>query len=201
MTEVATRPAPTGFAAARKAMLDSQLRTSGVNEDFVLRRMGAVAREDFVPESARSAAYVDRAIPLGDGRWLPAPLVQGSMLAEAAPNGTEKALIVDGGSGYLPELLRPLVASLEVMSPEEALGKSRKGDFDLVMVDGAVEHVPDTLAKRLADGGLLVTGVVDRGVTRVAIGRKAGKGVALLPVKELGIPRLVEFDRPKGWSF
>ena len=44
----------TDFAAARKAMLDSQLRTSGVNEPFVLERMGAVAREEFVPESMRS---------------------------------------------------------------------------------------------------------------------------------------------------
>ena len=201
MTEVATRPETTGFAAARKAMIDSQLRTSGVNEDFVLRRMRDVPREDFVPESVRSAAYVDRAIPLGKGKWLAAPLVHGMMLEEAAPTGHESALVVDGGSGYLPELMRPLVASLEVMSADDALGKSRKGDFDLILVDGAVEHVPDVLAKRLADGGRIVTGLVSRGVTRMAVGRKSGKGVALLPILELGIPVLHEFDKPTGWSF
>ena len=201
MTEVATRPETTGFAAARKAMIDSQLRTSGVNEDFVLRRMKDVPRENFVPESARSAAYVDRAIPLGEGKWLAAPLVHGMMLEEAAPTGHESALVVDGGSGYLPELIRPLVASLEVMSADDALGKSRKGDFDLILVDGAVEHVPDALAKRLADGGRIVTGLVSRGVTRMAVGRKSGKGVALLPILELGMPVLHEFDKPTGWSF
>ena len=201
MTEVATRPETTGFAAARKAMIDSQLRTSGVNEDYVLRRMKAVPREDFVPASARATAYVDRAIPLGEGKWLAAPLVHGKMLEEAAPTGHESALVVDGGSSYLPELIRPLVASLEVMSADDALGKSRKGDFDLILVDGAVEHVPDTLAKRLADGGRIVTGLVSRGVTRLAVGRKSGKGVALLPVLELGIPVLHQFDTPKGWSF
>ena len=44
------------YSAARKAMIDSQLRTSGVNEPFVLERMAAVAREDFVPAAAPAVA-------------------------------------------------------------------------------------------------------------------------------------------------
>ena len=84
MTIVEERP-EAGHQAARRAMIDSQLRTSGVNADFVLRRMGAVAREDFVPESARGFAYIDRAIALGGGRHLAAPVVQGMMLQEARP--------------------------------------------------------------------------------------------------------------------
>ena len=64
MTIVEDRPAGKQ-TAARKAMIDSQLRTSGVNADFVLSRMGAVARENFVPASARGFAYIDRAIALG----------------------------------------------------------------------------------------------------------------------------------------
>ena len=55
MTLTSTRP---DYAAARKAMIDSQLRTSGVNETFVLDRMKAVPREDFVPESAKATAYM-----------------------------------------------------------------------------------------------------------------------------------------------
>ena len=90
-------------------MIDSQLRTSGVSAEWVLRRMDAVERERFVPESARGFAYIDRAIPLGDGRYLAAPTVQGMMLQEARPTAADKALLVDGGSGYLAELLRPLV--------------------------------------------------------------------------------------------
>ncbi len=101
-------------------MLDSQLRTSGVNAEFVLRRMGEVAREDFVPDSARGFAYIDRAIALGNGRHLAAPVVQGMMLQEADPTTRDKALLVDGGSGYLAELLRPLVGTLEVLAPDEA---------------------------------------------------------------------------------
>ena len=201
MTIVEERP-EAGHRAARRAMIDSQLRTSGVNADFVLRRMGAVAREDFVPESARGFAYIDRAIALGHGRHLAAPVVQGMMLQEARPTAADRALLVDGGSGYLAALLRPLVGTLEVVTADQAVGKSRKGgDFTLLMIDGAVEQLPDALVRRLADQGRVVTGVVANGVSRLAIGRKAAGHVALLPLAELGIPALPGFAAPKEWSF
>jgi protein-L-isoaspartate(D-aspartate) O-methyltransferase len=187
-------------------MIDSQLRTSGVNAEFVLRRMGAVAREQFVPAGKRGFAYIDRAIALGGGRHLAAPVVQGMMLQEARPSAADKALLVDGGSGYLAELLRPLVGSLEVVTPQDAValarGKSSKGgDYTLLVIDGAVEQLPEALVGRLADNARVIAGVVANGLTRLAIGRKAAGRVALLPLAELGIPALPEFAAPKGWSF
>jgi len=201
VTIVEDRPTA-GHEAARKAMVDSQLRTSGVNAEPVLRRMAEVARERIVPEAARGSAYIDRAIALGGGRQLAAPVVHGMMLQEARPGPADKALLVDGGSGYLAELLRPLVGSLEVVSPAEAVASSRKGgDFTLLLVDGAVEQLPDALSRRLAEGARAVAGLVDNGITRLAIGRKAAGTIALLPLAELGIPVLPEFAAPKGWSF
>lgn len=192
----------TSFEAARRAMIDSQLRTSGVNEPFVLARMNAVPREDFVPAAARDTAYIDRAIPLANGRRLAAPLFYGMMLAEAQPQLADHALVVDSGSGYLPELLRPLVGDVDVITPEEALVKTRKRTtYSLLLVDGAVEQLPDSLTKRMAEGGRVLTGLVTKGVTRLAVGRKTAGGAALLPLAELGVPRLSEFDAASGWSF
>ena len=189
------------YAAARKAMLDSQLRTSGVNDDFVLERMGTVAREDFVPEGAKATAYMDRAIRLESGGFLPAPLFHGAMLAEARPTVDDSVLVIDGGSGYLPALVEPLVAKLDTVTPDKAANGAKRGAYTLVLVDGAIEHVPAALAKLVADGGRIVTGMVERGVTRLATGRKSGKALALLPLAEMGIPRLGAFDRPQSWSF
>jgi protein-L-isoaspartate(D-aspartate) O-methyltransferase len=187
---------------ARRSMIDSQLRPSGVNAEPVLRRMAEVARERFVPESARGFAYIDRAIALGGGRQLAAPVVHGLMLQEARPGPGDKALLVDGGSGYLAELLRPLVGSLEVLVAEDALGGSPKsGEFTLLVIDGAVEQLPDTLTRRLADDGRAVAGVVANGVTRLAVGRMVAGILALHPLAELGIPILPQFAAPKGWSF
>ena len=191
------------LSAARKAMVDSQLRTSGVNAEWVLRRMGAVARERFVPDHARAFAYIDRAIALDNGRYLAAPVVQGMMLQEARPMPEDKALLVDGGSGYLAELLRPLVGSLDVIGPEEAVTKfpRKAGDVTLLMIDGAIEELPESLVRRLAEDARVVTGLMRNGLSRLAIGRKAAGQVALLPLAELGIPALPEFAVPKGWSF
>ena len=201
MTIVEDRPLA-GHEAARKAMIDSQLRTSGVNAEWVLRRMSEVAREDYVPATSRGFAYIDRAIDLGGGRRLAPPVVQGMMLQEARPARADKALLVDGGSGYLADLVRPLVGSLEVLAPADALAGGRKaGHFTLLLIDGAIEALPEALVRRLADEARVVTGLVEHGITRLAVGRKAAGAVALLPLAELGIPVLPEFAAPKGWSF
>ena len=190
------------FTAARRAMIDSQLRTSGVNEPWVLARMATVPREDFVPEAARAVAYIDRAVPLEGGAMLAAPLVHARMLAEARPTEADRVLVVDGGSGYLPALLDGVAGSVVTTSADDAAASGEgSGDFTLLMIDGAVEHVPDGLVARLADGARVVTGLVKAGVTRLAIGRKAAGAVALLPLAEIGMPRLAAFDKPKGWSF
>ncbi len=190
------------FSAARKAMIDSQLRTSGVNEPFVLARMNAVPREDFVPAAARSVAYIDRAIPLDNGQRLAAPLFYGMVLTEAKPQADDRVLVVDSGAGYMAELLRPMVASVETATPGDAAAAQQGGgDFTLLVIDGAVEMIPAALTEQLAQGARIVTGLSTNGVTRLAVGRKTGADEALLPLAEIGIPQMHEFDRPKGWSF
>lgn len=205
MTTTLARPAdsrPDDFAAARRAMIDGQLRTSGVNERFVLDRMGAVAREDFVPDQARGIAYMDRAIRLPDGGFLPAPVFHGKMLEEARPRIADRVLIVDGGSGYLAELVRPLVTSVEAISPTQgSQGEVKLEAADLLLIDGAIEQLPPELVKLVVEDGRVVTGLVERGVTRLATGRKTGQSLSLLPLAEMGIPRLGQFDRPASWSF
>lgn len=191
----------TRFDDARRAMIDSQLRTSGVNETFVLARMSVVPREDFVPEELRAFAYADRAVRLPGGGALPAPLFHGMMLAEARPSSDDTVLIVAGGSDYLAALVAPMAASVTTVSAEEAAAGRIGCNPTLVLIDGAVEHLPEVLTRKLADGTRVVTGLVERGITRLATGRKTGGGLGLVALAETGVPRLVAFDREAGWSF
>lgn len=192
----------TNMTIARKAMIDSQLRTSGINEEYVLSRMNSVPREEFVPEAVKPLAYMDRAIPLGEGRFLPSPVVHGKMLSEAAPSPDDTVLVVENGASYLAELIRPLVASVETMSAQDAAGSSSgRKTYSLIIIDGAVEELSPTVKKRLAEGGRIVTGLVDRGVTRLASGRKVAGTIALQPIAEIGIPVLEMFSKPESWSF
>jgi protein-L-isoaspartate(D-aspartate) O-methyltransferase len=120
------------------------------------------------------------------------------MLAEAAPGRTTRALVITGGSAYLAELLRPLVASLD----DVPAGSPPPGaEYDLIVIDGAAEVLDDALVAALAEGGRLVTGLVERGVTRLATGCKVAGTLSLLPLAEIGMPVLAEFAAPRRWSF
>ena len=197
-----TTVAPLDTAKARKAMIDSQLRTSGVNEEYVLARMIMVPREDFLPEDKAALAYIDRSVAV-DGGALASPLFYGKLLLEAAPMKDDRILVVEGGTDYLAALIAPLVAEVDTISADKAAGSKSKarGEYSLIVVDGAIEHLPDALAARLAEGGRIVTGLLLRQVTRLATGRKIAGHTALQPVEDLGIPVLGAFTKPKGWSF
>ena len=186
---------------ARRAMIDSQLRTSGVNEEYALARMLAVPREDFLPAEKAAQAYIDRAVSLGGQGHLAAPLFYGKLLLEAAPAPADRVLVVSGGTGYLAALIAPLVGTLTEITSAEAAALEGKGEYDLVVVDGAIEQLPDGLAAALADNGRIVTGLVLRQVPRLASGRKIAGTVSLQPLEDLGIPVLAAFAAPKRWTF
>ena len=198
---VLTEPALVADAnmdAARRAMIDSQLRPSGVNDPAVLAAFNRVRREDFVPAAAQGFAYMDRAVPLGSGKVLAPPLSHGQMLMEAAPAQADRALLVDGGSGYLAALLGPLVGSLDIIAPgEAAVGH----DYTLLLIDGAIERLPQALSDALATDARVVTGLIERGVSRLATGRKAAGGVGFLTLGEADFAPLAEYAVPAKWSF
>ncbi|MFO6431191.1 protein-L-isoaspartate O-methyltransferase family protein [Erythrobacter sp. W302b] len=186
---------------ARRAMIDSQLRTSGVNEEYVLARMIAIPREEFLPADKAAQAYIDRAVMLGEAGHLAAPLFYGKLLLEAAPMPEDRVLVVGGGTDYLAALLRPLVAELHQITAAEAVSAGGSGTYSLIVIDGAIAQLPDGLAAQLSDDGRIVTGLVLRQVTRLATGRKVAGKVNLQPVEDLGIPVLHAFDAPKSWTF
>ncbi len=189
-------------STARKAMIDSQLRTSGVNEEYVLARMMAVPREDFLPADKAGLAYIDRSVALGDDAHLASPLFYGKLLLEAAPRPVDRVLVVEGGTGYLETLIAPLVDTVTTVSVTDAAkGKLPDGAYSLILIDGAIEALPDALGKALEDDGRIVSGLMLRQVTRLASGRKIAGQVSLQPVEDLGIPVLHAFDKPKSWTF
>lgn len=186
---------------ARRAMIDSQLRTSGVNEEYVLARMLAVPREDFLPAEKVAQAYIDRAVMLGEGGHLAAPLFYGKLLLEAAPTSETRVLVVSGGTGYLASLIAPLAGAVTEITAAEAAALQGAGEYDLIVIDGAIEQLPEGLAAALADNGRIVTGLVLRQVTRLASGGRIAGSVSLQPLEDLGIPVLPAFAAPKRWTF
>jgi len=207
------------FAAARLAMVDSQLRPQGVTDAAVLAAMGAIARERFLPDHTRPLAYVDRAVALGDGRFLAAPAVLGQLLTAMMAAPGQRALVVGAGTGYSAAVLGAMGLSVVAVesSPELAAkarelgievseapldkGDARHGPYDQILIDGAVEHIPDAIVEQLAEAGRLGAALVDRGITRLIVGRKSGGAFGYLSLGDAGSPVLPGFARPKAFTF
>ena len=207
------------FAAARLAMVESQLRPQGVTDAAVLAAMGSIERERFLPNYTRPLAYVDRGVAIGEGRFISAPSVLGQILTEMRPQSAQRALVVGAGTGYSAAVLAHIgldVVALEnsaelavtahelgvetVSGPLEG-GWKKNAPYDLILIDGAVEFIPDAIVDQLADGGHLGTALVDRGITRLIVGRKAGNAFGYLSVADAGVPALPGFSRPKAFTF
>ncbi|WP_076071381.1 protein-L-isoaspartate O-methyltransferase family protein [Sphingomonas montana] len=202
----------------RRAMVDSQLRPNTISEPRLLTVLSEVPRERFVPEAARVAAYIDRPVPLGGGRWLNAPLATARLISEARPTATDRVLVIGSATGYAAAVLAPLVASVTALEEDAALtpvatdgvtfvsgplaaGWAAGGPYDLIVIDGAVEAVPAAVSEQLVDGGRLATGLVERGVTRLAIGRRAGNGFGLVTVADAEAVILPGFAAPPTFTF
>ena len=212
------RPIP-DFAAAREAMVESQLRPQGVTDRATLDAMARIERERFLPSHTRPLAYVDRAVGMGDGRFLPAPAVLGQLLTQMMPQPGQRALVVGAGTGYSAAVLAEIgldVVAIESNSSLVAAGKQLGADiieasleagfvknapYDQILIDGAVEAIPDAIVDQLADGGRLGTALIDRGITRLVVGRKAGAAFGILSFGDAGVPALPGFSRPKVFKF
>lgn len=207
------------FAAAREAMVESQLRPQGVTDPAVLEAMRRLPRENYLPAHTRPLAYVDRAVAIGAGRFLAAPAVLGQLLTQMMPEPGQRALVVGAGTGYSAAILSAIglkVVALEsdpdlaatardnkvkVVEGQLEDGHAAGAPYDQILIDGAVEYIPDAIVDQLADGGRLGTAIVDRGITRLAVGRKAGNAFGTLSVGDAGVPALPGFSRPKAFTF
>ena len=207
------------YVAARQAMVDSQLRPQGVNDPAVIEAMSLVPRERFVPDELKPLAYIDRAVPLGEGRALPPPAVLGLLLTALAPLRGERALVVGAATGYSAAVLAEMGIATDAVECSSALaaaarkngvqviegpldaGNPKGGDYDFILIDGAVESIPDALVAQLKDGGRLGGAIVDKGITRLIIGRRAGSGFGYLTVADAATPALPGFQRPQAFTF
>ncbi len=208
------------FEQMRRAMVASQLRTTAVNDPRVVTAMGNVARERFVPPSQASLAYLDAALPIGPGRAMPAPMVLGRLLTEARVRSSDRALVIGAGTGYAAAVLAELAGTVTALEEDAGLigaaplpahvsrvagplakGWAKGAPYDLILFDGAVEHVPPEIVAQLADGGRIAAPIVENGVTRLAIGRKAGGGFGMVIFADAAAPALPGFAVEKGFVF
>lgn len=173
-----------GFSTARLKMVDGQVRPSDVTDIRILDAMLAVPREAFVPESKRALAYLDLDLDVSEGqtkRFLIKPVVLAKMLQAAEIKPTDRVLVVGCASGYAAAVIAQFAGQVTATESDSALatkavailaqngcgnvavrtvaaadGDPANGPYDVIVVNGATEVVPERLYGQLQDGGRLV---------------------------------------------
>lgn len=201
------------WAVARGRMVAEQLRAPdrGITDARVLAAMGAVPREEFVPENVRAEAYDDTALPIGEGQTISQPYIVAFMTEQLQLREGDRVLEVGTGCGYQAAVLARLVREVFSMEIVEVLaararedlrrqgfanvtvragdghgGLAEEAPFDAVLVACAPDKVPARLILQLKEGGRMVIPVGPREHQQIYLLQKEQgelREQAILPVR------------------
>lgn len=165
---------------ARDHMIQSQILTGHVLDPQIIEALGAVDRAAFAPPALRGAAYLDEEVPLGRGRFLLEPLVFARLLKYADLQPGDTVLDVACGTGYSAAVLSRIVRRVVCMENAATLvqaavaslasfpnvrlvttsfagGSAVDAPYDVIFIEGGIEHIPPALCDQLREGGRLLT--------------------------------------------
>lgn len=214
-------------ALQRKNMVESQIRPSDVTDRRITAAMSDIAREAFLPAGLdKSLAYMDGAIPASGGRALLAPRTLARLLQLAAPEAKDNLMIVGAATGYSAAILSRMAKSVVALESDAALAKIARdtikalglgnvavvegalpaghpsgAPYDVILVEGALEAVPEALISQLAQGGRLVAIEAAGGIGHAVVTTKTALAVSSRIAFEAGASLLPGFCEPKGFAF
>lgn len=214
------------YAARRHLMVEAQLRPSAIEDDRLLQAMGEVPREAFLPRALKGVAYSDEDIQLGDGRRLIEPLALGKLLQSAGIKPSDVVLVIGCTTGYAAAVASRLATTTFCLdSDTDRLGQAEKifteigcdnvvtvhGDpaqghpgqapFDVIVIAGAVEVIPEKLKAQLAEGGRLVTILQKGRAGKVAAVTRVGQAFGMVTPFDAAAPAVPELRIPPSFTF
>lgn len=221
----------TDFAALRRTMVDTQVRTADVTNQRLTAAMLELPRERFVPAQSAALAYLDLDVPVGEAggrsaRRLLKPMVLAKMIQLAEIEPTDHVLDVGCASGYSAALLAQLAGTVVALEEDAALAASAEaelaalgagntktvrgplaagwaatGPYDAIVVEGVVEVEPETLLAQLKDGGRLVCILGRNAAPKVMLYRSVNGEFSGRPMFDASGPSLPGFSRPPAFIF
>ncbi len=196
------------YQIQRANMVDSQLRTNQVTDHRILRAMLDIPREKFVPDTKQGLAYMDQDILVdrdqeGTDRYMMSPMTIARLAQLARIDDKDMVLIIGCTSGYVAALLASLASSVICLETDDRLaeaaavrleelgcdnvatvsgrleeGYSKEGPYDVILVNGSVELIPQSLFDQLKDNGRLVAvQLTQAGVGKAHLYRKIGNSI------------------------
>ena len=219
----------TDFAAARRHMVDGQVRTTDVTDLRVISAMLEVPREHYVPPAATALAYLDIDLDMaGEGpravRRLLKPMVLAKLIQAADLNATDRVLDVGCATGYTAAVLARIAAQVVALEQDTHLAKSAQAaltslanvkvvsgplvagwpqgaPYDAIVMEGATEVEPQALCRQLKDGGRLVCVLGSGPGSKAMLYRRSGEEVGGRPIFDATAAVLPGSVKPQVFAF
>jgi protein-L-isoaspartate(D-aspartate) O-methyltransferase len=185
------------FATRRRMMVDTQVRPSDVTKFPIIDAMLRIQREVYVPSEKRELAYMDGEIALGGGRFLSDVRSFAKLLDALTVDTNDLVLDVACGYGYSTAVLAHMAAAVVGVESDVQMaqiaqsnlsennidnaavkdcglaeGAASEGPFDVIVINGGVEVVPDALLAQLKDGGRIGAVMMENALGRAMVGHK-----------------------------
>ncbi len=215
------------YATARFNMVECQLRTNKVTDERLVAQFSEVPRQLFVPNALAPVAYVDESLKIGGGRYLIEPLALARLLQEACVDADDTVLVIGTGTGYSAAIVAGLAKSVVALECDETFAAAARetlaelgainvsvqigplaggwvaaAPYDVILIDGMIESLPDAIPAQLAEGGRLVT--IKAGTGRCGAGwlyRKLGGAVSGRILFDATTPLLPGFSPKPTFEF
>ena len=209
-------------ALQRKNMVESQVRPSDVTDRRITAAMTTIPREAFLPERLAKFAYSDETLTIGPGRVMLPPATLAKLVQLAEIDVGDKALVVGGCCGYAAAVVAQLAGKVVALLPEDTAagalsdicvslgitnvspvsgplseGWQATAPYNVVIIEGGVESVPNRIAAQLAEGGRLVAIEVERGLGHAFVLRKTADLLARSEAFQAAAHLLPGFKAPK----
>lgn len=218
----------THFSQARQTMVDCQIRPTKVTDENIINAFATVPREAFVGRNQRAIAYVDEDLPLPGGRCMMEAMVLARLIQALAVGKDDNVLVVGAATGYGAAIMARLAGSViavetrtqMVEKAQETLvsigtdnavaikgrlteGFANEGPYDAILIEGAVETMPERILDQLGNGGRLVAvwRPEDAAVGIASIWTKAGNEFVRKPLFDAQVPVLDEFRCKRDFVF
>jgi protein-L-isoaspartate(D-aspartate) O-methyltransferase len=212
------------FTAARRHMVDGQVRTTDVTDLRVISAMLEVPRERFMPPASASLAYLDLDVPVGGSRRLLRPMVLAKLIQAADLESTDRVLDVGCATGYSAGVLARIVDHVVALEQDAGLAKAAKeallsqpnvdvvngplaegwsqgAPYDVVVLEGATEAVPQALCQQIKNGGRLVCVLGSGPGSTAMLYRRSGGEVGGRPVFDASAALLPGFAKTPVFAF
>jgi len=220
------------YAVARRHMIESQIRPNNVKQENVLRAMETVPREIFVAASLSGIAYIDKNIEVSKRRYLLEPRVLAKLLDAANVTLHDHVLDVAPATGYSTAILaycaKDVVAldsdieletlaqaslsslsinNVKIVHNDLTMGYAEAAPYNVILINGSVDKVPDSLFNQLAEDGRLLTVVREFGpahaghVGEARLYSKIKGYISYRPLFNANVEPLIEFQAAQIFTF